>query len=402
MRTQFVELLNSYLDQLIRPEMPIFHKSLSAFQVCGYAGLALAIMLTMILTTFLGLSPWVMIGVIGIAMLTFLGLAAATKIITGEEQLIYYHHEIAIMITAAIFLKMTNQQVLPYLDVTILGIGIFLVCGRLGCLMVGCCHGRPHKWGVCYRKEHADAGFTTYYVSVRLFPIQAVESFWVLFLVIVGGVLVLGKHSPGEALAWYVITYDIGRFCFEFVRGDPDRPYHWGFSEAQWTSVILMCAVVWAELTGTLSFHTWHIITTAAIILTMIAVASARRLRQTVRHKLLNPRHVREIAEAIEQVSGAAVERTIFSSGNLVPEVIHMGCTSLGIQISAGQIKKSKTSIDHYALSFKNGTMTEEIAATLADLIIELKGLSGSKKLVTHNRGVFHVLIHPQTAGGGK
>jgi hypothetical protein len=274
-------------------------------------------------------------------MLTFLALAMVTKIITGEEQLIYYHQEIAILIAAAVFLKMIDQPLLPYLDVTILGIGTFLVCGRLGCLMGGCCHGRPHRWGVRYRKEHADAGFTHYYVGVRLFPIQAVESFWVLVLVIVGYGLVLGRSAPGEALAWYVIAYDIGRFCFEFLRGDPNRPYHWGFSEAQWISFFLMCAVVWAEVSGALVFHTWHVVATAAMISVMVAVAIARRYSQTDSHKFLNPRHVKEVADAIERVSAAVAERTTLTRENPRPEVIPVGCTSLGIQISAGKIKEA-------------------------------------------------------------
>ena len=70
---------------------------------------------------------------------------------TGEERIIYYRHEIAVMVVAALLLWLLRQPLLPYLDVTILGIGMFLTCGRMGCFMVGCCHGRPHDWGVCYR-----------------------------------------------------------------------------------------------------------------------------------------------------------------------------------------------------------------------------------------------------------
>src|SRR5439155_22019386 len=101
-----------------------------------------------------------------------------------------YHHEIDVMINAALLLWLLGQPLLPYLDLTILGIGMFLACGRVGCLMVGCCHGRPHSWGVRYKQEHADAGFAPYYVGVRLFPIQAVESLWVLSIVIVGNFFV--------------------------------------------------------------------------------------------------------------------------------------------------------------------------------------------------------------------
>lgn len=395
-----LNLLKNYLDKLARTEVQIFRKQRSAYQVCGYTGLILGALLGMTLAACRGLSLWTLVGLTGTAMLTFLGLVMITKIITGEEQIIYYHHEIAIMIMAGLFLKLLNQPVLPYLDITILGIGTFLACGRVGCLMVGCCHGKPHKWGVCYRQEHAEAGFTHYYVGIRLFPIQAVESLWVLFLVIVGTAFVLGKHTPGEALAWYVINYDIGRFLLEFFRGDPERPYYWGFSEGQWISVILMGAVVWGELAGVLTFHLWHVIAFAGIVSTMIAVAITRHYSRTAGHRLLNPRHVREIAEALRQVSGMAAERTVFSPGSAVPAVIPMSTTSLGIQISASKIKEVETPIDHYAFSSKKEVMSKETAGILADLIVRLRNFSCSKELITQNRGVFHLLICPLKAGG--
>ena len=71
------------------------------------------------------------------AVITFTGLVIATKMITGEEKLIYYHHEIAVLLNISLFLWLIHQPLLPYLDISILGIGTFLFCGRLGCLMVG-------------------------------------------------------------------------------------------------------------------------------------------------------------------------------------------------------------------------------------------------------------------------
>jgi hypothetical protein len=400
--TSTMSRFNKCLDKLVRPEVLILHKSRSAYQVCGYTGLILAIVQSMMLAIHLRLSPWILADLTGISMLTFLGLVMTTKIITGEEQIIYYHHEIAIIIMAAIFLRIINQPVLPYLDITILGIGIFLVCGRVGCLMVGCCHGRPHQWGVCYRKEHADAGFTPYYVGVRLFPIQAVESLWVFGIVLVGVMFILAGRPPGEALAWYVINFDIGRFILEFFRGDPERPYYWGFFEGQWISVILMGVVVWSELAGTLPFHLWHIIATAGMILTMITIALTRYFRGTNKYKLLNPHHVREVAEAVEHVSGMAPENIALPTGNTASVFIPMSCTSSGIQISASKINDGETSIDHYALSSQKKNMSKEIAGTLADLIMQLKHPLCSKELVTQNRGVFHLLIRPLNAGGEK
>lgn len=395
-------LLSEVPNSFLYPKIHVLHKSWSTFKVCGYTGLVLAILLTMTLVNYQGLSLWVMIGIIVIAVLTFLGMVMVTKVTTGEEQIIYYHHQIAVMIVAVVFLKMLNQPILTYLDITILGVGIFLVCGRIGCLMVGCCHGRPSKWGVCYRKEHMDAGFTPYYVGVRLFPIQVVESLWVLGIVLIGILFVLGGRAPGYVLAWYVIAYGIGRFCFEFARGDPARPYLWGFSEAQWTSIILICAVVWAELAGSFTFHLWHIVATAGIVLTMITVALIRRFRPTVKHKLLNPHHIREVAEAIEYISGRAAKRAIFPWGNTVPAVIPMSCTSLGIQISSGKIEDAEVSVEHYAFSSQKETMTEKTAKILADLIIQLRHSACARELITQNRGIFHLLIRPLPAGRPK
>jgi hypothetical protein len=104
---------------------------------------------------------------------------------------------------------------------------------------------------------------------VRLFPIQAVKSAWVFCIVLVGSALLLTGHQPGETLAWYVIGYGLGRFCFEFLRGDAVRPYFQGFSEAQWTSRLLMCVAVWAEWSGLLSFRPWHAGATVLLVLTI-------------------------------------------------------------------------------------------------------------------------------------
>src|SRR5205814_352454 len=151
-----------------------------------------------------------------------------------------------------------HRPVLPYLDVTILGIGAFLACGRVGCLMVGCCHGRPSAWGICYRDEHVGEGFAPYLIGVRLFPIQAIESLWVLLVVIVGAMFVLEGRPPGTALAWLTIAYGAARFGFEFARGGADRPYTLGFSQAQWLSLWLMLALIAAEVAGRIAFAAWH------------------------------------------------------------------------------------------------------------------------------------------------
>ncbi len=391
MNTLFRQLCNSHLDKLVRPAIRICRNSWSTFRLCGYTGLALAVLLAMSLVTHLGLSYGVMAGILVAALLTFFGLVMLTKLFTGEERLIYYRHAIAVMVLAAALLWLWRQPMLAYLDVTLLGIGLFLACGRVGCLMVGCCHGRPHCWGVRYRDEHAAAGFTRYFVGVRLFPIQAVESLWVLCIVVGGSALVLTAHPPGTALAWYVATYGCGRFCLEFLRGDPERPYLWGFSEAQWISLALMCAVVGAELSGIIPFAPWHAGAAVCLMLTMITVALRRHLRPAANYRLLHPQHIKELAEAVEEVSCMATERPARSTSHAPPEV-HVALTSLGIQLSGSKLQSAGGFILHYTFSDRHEVMSREPAHILARVICQLKHLSGAVELVEGNRGVFHCL----------
>jgi hypothetical protein len=329
--------------------------------------------------------------VVGVTVVTFIGLAMATRVITGEERLIYYHQEIAVVLAAGLLLWTTRQPLLPYLDATILGIGLFLSFGRIGCLLVGCCHGRPHRWGVRYSEEHAAAGFPSYLVGVRLVPIQAVESLWVLGTVAVGTYFVWSGRPSGTAMAWYVVTYDLGRFVFEFARGDAHRPYWLGFSQPQWLSLLLTGGAVWAELAGVLPLSRWHLATFASLIMIVIAVSLKRRFQRTPTFRLLHPRHIQQVANAVKTLCAPA--------GHAIAEpdktftVVSVASTSLGVQISGGQIDRGAERVYHYTLSSAGEAMTEGTARTLAGLIRRLNGVAGSDKLIAGAQGVFHLLI---------
>src|ERR1035438_7817740 len=187
-----------WLDRLARPGIRLFGKTRPSFQVCGVAGLCLAVFMSLVLVERRGLSPWILAAIAVAAVSTFLSLAMLTKIVTGAETLVYYHHEIAVISVAAVLLSVLHRPVLPYLDVTALGLGLFLACGRIGCFMVGCCHGRPHRLGVQYTPAHAHAGFTACYVGARLLPVQLFESLWVLAVTSIGIVLLWNGARPGD------------------------------------------------------------------------------------------------------------------------------------------------------------------------------------------------------------
>jgi hypothetical protein len=186
------------------------------------------------------------------------------------------------------------------------------------------------------------------------------------------------------ALTWYVVAYDVGRFSFEFMRGDAVRSYFRGFSEAQWVSIALLCVLVALEFFGILPFQMWHLAATLGMALIIIVVALSRRLRKIPAHLLLHPYHIKEIAEVLQR-----------KATGVVPAAISIQQTSLGIQLSAGRIESEKGYLYHYALSCQKETMTEEMAKALAKLILRLRHPSDSRELIKGNQGVFHMLVNP-------
>lgn len=352
-------LINRGLDRLVRTRVSVLGRRLPAFQVCGYSGLAVAVALALTLVARRGLPAWPMLAVVAAACATFFALAFATKIVTGEEALVYYHHEIAVVVVAALFLALLRQPVLAYLDATLLGVGAFLAFGRIGCLMAGCCHGRPSAFGVCYRGEHAEIGLPRYFVGVRLFPIQAVESAWVACVVAGGAAMIWRGAPPGAAFAWYVIMYDLGRFTLEWARADLGRPYYGGFSEAQWISLILTLVISTMEVAGWLPFAAWHPLVAAALALSMATVALARKVRGGDGHRIVEPAHVEEIARALQAEAAEAP----FGVPGRGPAVV---TTSLGYRLSAGVTVAPDGTIWHWTLSTEGGPLRESSAEAFA------------------------------------
>ena len=380
---------------MIRPSITLLGRAWPTFQVCGYTGLLVAIVQSSALIAATGLSQLTLLGMTGVIILTFFALVIVTKMIVGEERIIYYHHEIAVVATVAIFLRVIGQPVLPYLDVTVMGLGAFLAFGRMGCLMVGCCHGRPSRWGVVYRDEHAAAGFPAYLVGVRLFPIQIVESGFAALLVIAGVTAIVQGYPPGTALGLYLLLYAAGRFCFEFARGDAARPYLWGFSEAQWTSLAVALAELWAEYVGLLPGYGWHAAVPLLLLASVPALALIRRRRQPSHFALLHARHIRELAEAVQLLDGTldpgrlATDPTDVVGSN----VIQVASTSLGVSISAGDVADGSRRIRHYSISCRPAALTESSVAVLATTIGRVRHAAPPVAVVPGTSGVFHILF---------
>ena len=227
------EEINCRLDRLAHASFEVGGRSVLPFHFWSAAGLVLGVLVTLNFTTHRG----IMLLLVTVNLFCCFVYALLVKVVTGHERHTHYHYEIAIAVVTVVALRLLGRPVVPYLDAMVVGKGVLLAFGRVGCFMAGCCHGRPFQLGVCY--GHAQ---TKRYAGIRLFPVQLVESLIAVVLTTACAYLLLHGTHAGTALATYVIGYGTARFFIELMRGDP-RAYFGRFSEAQWTSLLLMSLV---------------------------------------------------------------------------------------------------------------------------------------------------------------
>ncbi|HLK27343.1 MAG TPA: prolipoprotein diacylglyceryl transferase family protein [Puia sp.] len=365
----------------------LFNKKIKSFHFFGVLGFICGTSLGIFLTSYLNLHPYIIFLMTLVGAATFFLLAFAAKIITGEENIVYYHHEIAILIFCSITLKLLHYPVLPYLDIIILGIGTFLAFGRIGCFNVGCCHGKVSNHGVVYSHKHVEEGFTYYYEGVSLLPVQLIESAFVFCVVITGSILLLNHIAPGTVLIIYTVVYGAYRFGIEFFRGDPERPYWKGLSEAQWTTLILVAITLLLSVAGLLPFYDWHL-----IIFLLLVIASCYIIfikNKDDEYRLLNPAHIHEIASALQ----------IRSEGK--NNLINIYETYEGLSISSGYQQEQNNLIQYYTLSGdRKLKLNQRVVEKIASIIRLIKKHKAGFEIVEKQNGIYHIIFTEKNYSG--
>jgi hypothetical protein len=267
----------------------------------------------------------------------FLCVVRLVRVISSVERIVFYQIAVTGVVAAGLVDRVAGFRPARVVDVVTLGIGTFLVFGRLGCFAVACCHGRPARFGVVYGPAHVSVGFWARWSGRRLWPTQLVES-GVSFALVVGG-LVAGWDHPGRPALIYIVGYALNRFVLELVRGDWARPQRYGLSEAQWTApaTVIACAI-WQP--------GWATGSAATALLIGVAVLVVRRHRR----ELFAPPHLRELDQTC---STAAHTR-------------ERAETSLGVAVSRHGLPDGR--ID-WVLSSKRPGWSTEAARRLAELM---------------------------------
>jgi len=119
------------------------------------------------------------------------------------------------------------------------GIALGHVIGRFGCLLAGCCYGRPTSlpWGITFTDPAAAANVGTP-LGIALHPTQMYDAGAELLILVL---LLLterkGRPFAGRTFWLYILLYGVSRFVIEFYRGD-DRGMIAGLSTSQAVSLV--------------------------------------------------------------------------------------------------------------------------------------------------------------------
>ena len=121
------------------------------------------------------------------------------------------------------------------------GIALGHIIGRLGCLLAGCCFGRPTDlpWGITFTSPVAAASAGTP-LGQPLHPTQLYDAgAELLILVFLLGLERRGRGYPGRTFWLYIALYAIARFIVEIFRADP-RGALMGVSTSQFVSLLIL------------------------------------------------------------------------------------------------------------------------------------------------------------------
>ncbi len=154
---------------------------------------------------------------------------------------VFYGGLLGALVTALVLVRRYNFRIWTTADLFAPGIALGHVIGRLGCLLAGCCYGKPTDlpWGITFTNPEAAANVGTP-LGIPLHPTQLYDAGAELLILIL--LLVTerrGRPFEGRTFWLYMLLYGISRFIIEFFRGD-DRGVMMGVSTSQFVSLIVV------------------------------------------------------------------------------------------------------------------------------------------------------------------
>jgi len=132
------------------------------------------------------------------------------------------------VIFGAAYLKKKRLSIYRILDLMAPFLALAQAIGRIGCLLNGCCFGKPSLWGIYFEAHEA-----------TLIPTQLYSSLALLLIFIILRLAQAKAHRQGEVFFLYLLLYSLKRFFIEFYRDD-NPPVIYGLSLFQLLSLLVL------------------------------------------------------------------------------------------------------------------------------------------------------------------
>jgi hypothetical protein len=338
------------------------------------AGFYVAVVVTMGGGLMAGRSLVVLAGLCAVCGLSFFAYGHLRRLVTGRECFVLLEHVWFAEGCVAATLWALDLPILAYLDPVAVGLCFFLAAGRIGCLLVGCCHGRPSSVGIRYGEEAARDGFPQALVGVRLFPVPAIEA-GALVAIGLSGLVALPFAPAGAVFTWFLVAYSVVRFGLEGLRGDL-RPHLLGLSVNRWMCIVEFSVAleISAHQHGGIGARELGLFGALAALL--VAALSLRAVVDQ-RPRVLSAEHVAEV----EELARRAIADPFESPG--------AETTSRGVVVAATAAPDG-VPLSHVSLSWADGHADLWLLCELA-----ARAFPGTvtDTAVHSDRNVLHVLV---------
>ena len=214
------------------------NKKISVFEFWGTMGVIFSAICMVSYAYLAGLTVSITFILLLLSIATFYVSNWLSIQLTGKLELVFYHLALYVLIVHFSFLKLLNLPLLSYLDISVLGISVHLILGRIGCFLSGCCHGKPYSKGVSYQIFHLKTGFPRKYFGIKVLPVQLIEGALVGMGIVIFTAWRFYTGIPGSIFQAMLMWYFLLRFFLEFFRGDTSRGYFLALTYCQWLSVL--------------------------------------------------------------------------------------------------------------------------------------------------------------------
>lgn len=154
---------------------------------------------------------------------------------------VFYGGLIGALLAAIVLVRRYRLPLWTTADLIAPGIALGHIIGRLGCLLAGCCYGRPTDlpWGITFTDPVAAANVGTP-LGQALHPTQLYDAgAEALILLLLLATERRGRPFPGRTFWGYMLLYGVSRFVIELFRGDP-RGAMMGMATSQFVSVLIV------------------------------------------------------------------------------------------------------------------------------------------------------------------